>query len=134
MSSEPEIVTTLSPWLNVRDSRKALDYYKTAFGAKEIFLIDDGEKGVLARFSIGASEFWMSDESPEHGNFSPESIGGCSVRLILIVQDPDAVFAQAIAAGAKQVCSMTDDNGWRVGRLADPFGHIWEIARKVSGS
>lgn len=134
MSTEPEFPATLSPWLNVRDSRKALDFYKTAFGAKEIFLLDDEDKGVLARFCIGASEFWMSDESPEHGNFSPETIGGCSVRLILIVQDPDAVFAQAIAAGATQVCPMTDDHGWRVGRIADPFRHIWEIGRKVSNS
>jgi len=131
MGSDEMIPTTLSPWLNVRESAKALEFYKAAFGAKEIFLLDSGEKGVLARFSIGASEFWMSDESPEHGNFSPETIGGCSVRLILIVHDPDAVFAQAIKAGAKQVCPMTDDHGWRVGRVSDPFGHLWEIARKA---
>ena len=131
MGSDEVIPTTLSPWLNVRDSRRALEFYKAAFGAKEIFLLDGEDKGVLARFSIGESEFWMSDESPEHGNFSPETLGGCSVRLILIVNDPDAMFAQTIAAGAKQVCPMTDDHGWRVGRVADPFGHIWEIGRKV---
>jgi PhnB protein len=131
MGSEQTIPTTLSAWLNVRDSRKALEFYKTAFGAKEIFLLDGEDKGVVARFSIGESEFWMSDESPEHGNYSPETIGGCSVRLILIVSDPDAMFASAIQAGAKQVCPMTDDHGWRVGRVLDPFGHIWEIGCKA---
>jgi PhnB protein len=131
MASGEPVPTTLSAWLNVRDSAKAFEFYKAAFGAKEIFTLDGGDKGVLARFSIGTSEFWMSDESPEHKNFSPETIGGCSVRLILIVPDPDAAFAQAIAAGATLECPMTDDHGWRVGRVIDPFGHLWEIGRKV---
>ena len=131
MGADETIPTTLSVWLNVRESAKAFEFYKAAFGAKEIFTLESEDKGVLARFSIGSSEFWMSDESPEHGNTSPQTIGGCSVRLILTVPDPDAAFAQAIAAGATLVCPMTDDHGWRVGRVVDPFGHIWEIARKV---
>jgi PhnB protein len=131
MGSEETMPTTLSVWLNVRESAKAFEFYKAAFGAKEIFTLESGDKGVLAQFSIGSSEFWMSDESPEHGNTSPQTIGGCSVRLILVVPDPDAAFAQAISAGATLVCPMTDDHGWRVGRVVDPFGHIWEIARKV---
>jgi PhnB protein len=125
------IPTTLAPWLNVRNGAKAVDFYKAAFGAVEKYRLDAGG-GVVARLSIDGAEFWLSDESPEYKNFSPETIHGCSVRLILIVTDPDASFARAVAAGATEVCSVKNDHGWRVGRVADPFGHHWEIGRKVS--
>jgi len=81
---------------------------------------------------VEGAEFWLSDESPEHGNFSPESLGGGSVRMILTVADPDAVFARAVAAGASQVSPVADEHGWRAGRVADPFGHHWEIGRPLS--
>jgi uncharacterized glyoxalase superfamily protein PhnB len=82
--------------------------------------------------SADGAEFWLSDESPEHGNFSPESLGGGSVRLVLTVPDPDAMFAKAIAAGALEVVAVNDDYGWRLGRVVDPFGHHWEIGRPLS--
>ncbi len=76
----------------------------------------------------------MADESPEHQNFSPESLGGGTVRLVLTVPDPDAVFARAVAAGARAVDPVSDkDYGWRVGRVVDPFGHHWEIGRPLDG-
>ncbi len=74
----------------------------------------------------------MSDESPEHGNFSPESLGGASTRMIMSVADPDASFARAVAAGATEVVAMEDAYGWRVGRVVDPFGHHWEIGRPLA--
>jgi len=86
---------------------------------------------VLARLSIDGAEFWMSEESPEYGNFSPESLGGGSVRMVLNVSDPDAVFARAVAAGAAEVHPVGNQHGWRVGRVVDPFGHHWEIARQL---
>ena len=85
--------SSVAPWLSVRNSAKALDFYKSAFGATEVFRLDGPEGSVVARLSVGGAEFWLSDESPEHGNFSPESLGGSTVRLILTVADPDAVFA-----------------------------------------
>jgi PhnB protein len=129
------IKTSIAPWLSVRGSAKALTFYKSAFGATEVFRLDGPDDSIVARLSIDGAEFWLSDESPEHGNYSPESTGGCSggstVRMILTVADPDAVFSQALNAGAAQVCPMTDDHGWRVGRVRDPFGHHWEVARRL---
>lgn len=127
---EKNVATTIAPWLSVRGSARAVEFYKAAFGAKEVFRFggEDGA-GVVARLSVDGAEFWLSDESPEHGNFSPESVGGGTVRIILTVADPDAVFARAVAAGAKQVFPVGEGHGWRLGRVVDPFGHHWEIGR-----
>jgi PhnB protein len=74
----------------------------------------------------------VGDESPKHFNFSPESLGGSSVRIIFTVADPDAVFARAIKAGASQVYRVHDEHGWRLGRVVDPYGHHWEIGRPLA--
>ena len=124
------IATTIAPWLCVRRGAHAVDFYKSAFGTKELFRMGDGES-VVARLSIEGAEFWLSDESPEHHNFSPESLGGITVRIILTVANPDAVFARAIQAGAKEVYPVTEEHGWRIGRVVDPFGHHWEIGRPL---
>jgi PhnB protein len=122
----------LSPLLSVRNGLRAIEFYKSAFGAEEIFRVDDGQGSVVARFSIGKSEFWLADESPEHANFSPESLGGSTVRMILVVEDPDAMFARAVRAGATVVWPVDDQPyGWRVGRVVDPFGHHWEIGKPL---
>ena len=117
---------SIAPWLSVRNSAQAVDFYKSAFGATEVYRLDAGG-GVVAKLSVDGAEFWLSDESPEHGNFSPESLGGGSVRMILTVRDPDAVFVQALAAGASKVFPVGEEHGWRLGRVVDPFGHHWEI-------
>jgi len=126
--------TTIAPMLSVRNGVRAIKFYKAAFGADELFRIDDESSGaVVARLSVGESEFWVADESPEHGNFSPESLGGGSVRMVMIVKDPDAAFEQAVTAGANIVWPVSDQPyGWRVGRIVDPFGHHWEIGRPLS--
>ena len=87
---------------------------------------------VVSRLSVDGAEFWVADESPEHSNFSPESLGGGTVRMILTVPDPDAMFARAVAAGAREVHAVTEDYGWRLGRVVDPFGHHWEIGRPLA--
>src|SRR5271170_7017983 len=120
---------SIAPWLSVRRSAQAVEFYKLAFGATEVYRLDGGDKGVVARLSVDGAEFWLSEESPEHGNFSPESLSGSSVKMILTVADPDAVFAQAIKAGASEVFPVSEGHGWRVGRVMDPFGHHWEIGR-----
>jgi PhnB protein len=83
----------------------------------------------VARLSVGQAEFWVADESPEHANFSPESLGGGTVRMVMIVQDPDASFERAVRAGATVVVPVDNQYGWRLGRIADPFGHHWEIGK-----
>lgn len=130
MTTDPAAVkTSIAPWLSVRDSARAVEFYKSAFEATELFrLVGDG---VVARLSVEGAEFWLSDESPENFNFSPQTLGGSSVRIILTVADPDAVFARALAAGASQVYAVVEEHGWRVGRVVDPFGHHWEIARQI---
>ena len=124
--------TTISPWLSVRNSHAAVAFYNTAFGAVEVFRLEAPDGALVARLSIRGAEFWLSDESPENENFSPETLGGGTVRIIITVSDPDSMFSMAITAGAKEVSPMSDEHGWRSGRLADPFGHHWEIGRPLS--
>jgi PhnB protein len=118
--------------LSVRHGARAVEFYKQAFGAIEVFRIDAPDGAVVCRLSVDGAEFWVADESPEHANFSPESLGGGSVRMVLTVADPDAVFAKAISAGAKEVVAIKEDYGWRLGRVVDPFGHHWEIGRPLA--
>jgi PhnB protein len=110
-----------------------VEFYKAAFGAVEVFRLGDADEDVIARLSVEGAEFWVGDESPPHFNFSPESLGGSSVRVILTVADPDAVFARAIEAGASPVYPVHDEHGWRLGRVVDPYGHHWEIGRPLAG-
>lgn len=125
---------SISPMLSVRNGAKAVEFYKSAFGAGELFRLDGEDGGVVARLSVGGAEFWVADESPEYLNFSPESLGGGTVRMVMVVEDPDAVFGRAVAAGAKSVSPVADQPyGWRVGRVADPFGHHCEIGKPLSG-
>lgn len=119
--------------LSVRSGARAVDFYKTAFGATQLFRIEAPDGAVVAQLGVGESTFWVADESPEHLNFSPESLGGGTVRMVLVVSDPDRSFAKAVNAGAKVVSPVTDQPyGWRVGRVVDPFGHHWEIGKPIT--
>lgn len=123
--------------LSVRHGAKAVEFYKAAFGAGELFRIEAPDGAVVAQLSVGEAEFWVADESPEHKNFSPESLGaefrgGATVRMVMVVADPDAVFARAVKAGATAMSPVEDkEYGWRVGRIVDPFGHHWEIGKPL---
>jgi PhnB protein len=123
--------TAIAPLLSVRRGSKAVEFYKEAFGANELFRVDSEDGAVVARLAVDGAEFWVSDESPEHLNFSPETIGGGSVRMIMTVEDPDSAFARAVGAGATIVVPMENNYGWRLGRLVDPFGHHWEIGKPL---
>ncbi len=123
--------TSIAPILSVRHGAKAIDFYQAAFGAGILFRIDAPDGAVVARLSVDQAEFWVSDESPEHLNFSPESLGGGTVRMVMIVDDPDASFARAISAGATVITPVDNQYGWRLGRVVDPFGHHWEIGKPL---
>lgn len=124
--------TAIAPLLSVRNGARAIAFYKAAFGAGEVFRVDDERGAVVARLSVGEAEFWLADESPKHSNFSPESLGGGSVRMVMSVNDPEAAFDRAVAAGATVVWPVSNQNGWRVGRIVDPFGHHWEIGTPLA--
>jgi PhnB protein len=109
-----------------------VEFYKAALGAREVYRVENPAGEVVARLAVGDAEFWISDESPEHGNYSPETLDGATTRMILTVADPDAVYASAVAAGARAITPVSESHGWRVGRVADPFGHHWEIGRPLA--
>jgi PhnB protein len=120
--------TTVTATLSVRNWARAMDFYKAAFGATELYSVPGGG---VAQLSVSGAVFWVAEESTEHKNFSPESLGGCSVRMLLIVEDPAVVCAQAIRAGATEVLPVSEAHCWRLGRIVDPFGHHWEIGRPL---
>jgi PhnB protein len=124
--------TAIAPMLSVRNGKKAIEFYKAAFGAGELYRVESESGEVVAQLSVGDAEFWLADESPEHFNFSPESLGGGTVRIVMIVEDPDATFERAVAAGATMVWPVDNQYGWRIGRIVDPFGHHWEIGKPLS--
>lgn len=124
----------VQPQLSVRRGRAAIDFYRDAFGAVELHRVggSDDEPSVVAQLAVGGAAFWVSDESPPHGHASPETLSGTTVRLLLIVDDPAAVVARAVALGAREVHPVGEQHGWLLGRVDDPFGHSWEIGRPVA--
>ena len=125
--SEP-VKTSIAPWLSVSQATEAVAYYKAAFGAVERYrLEDEAGKVVVAQLAIGEADFWLQEDADS----SPEPQSRRSVRMILTVDDPDTVFQQAIAAGAMEVGAVSEGHGWRIGRVADPFGHHWEIGKPL---
>ena len=128
MKSNKPIIT---PFLIVQNATKALDFYKAAFGAEVLDKYDLSDGKVTSKIGIEGAELFVGEEEPEFANFSPTTIGGSAVRIILTVDDPDAVFTRAVETGATQICPVTTEESWRIGKLKDPFGHIWEIGHPL---
>jgi PhnB protein len=125
----PEGYHSVTPYLMLRDAAKAIDFYKKAFGAEEVLRMPmpDGRLG-HAEIRIGDSHVMMADEFPEMGYLGPHTRGGTTVSLMLYVDDCDAVFERAVAAGAVVKKPLADQfYGDRVGSVEDPFGHFWSI-------
>ena len=130
VKSIPEGCHTVTPYLIVRGASRAIEFYKKAFGATELFRMDapEGKLG-HAEIRIGDSSIMLADEYPEMGSRGPQSFGGSPVSILLYMDDCDEIFSRAIARGAKIVKPMSDQfYGDRAGTLEDPFGHIWTIA------
>jgi len=123
--------TSLSPMLSVRNGAAAIEFYKSAFAAEVLFRIDDDAGSVVAQLHIQGASFWIADESPEHANYSPETLGGSTIRIILVVSEPEKIFDAAVAAGASVIYSVQEQNGWSIGRVCDPYGHHWEIGKPL---
>jgi len=126
----PEGYHTATPYLIVKGAARAIDFYKQAFGAKELVRMADPSGNIgHAEIQIGDSPIMLADEHPQMGFRSPESLGGSAVGILLYVPDVDALARQAVAAGAKELRPVKDQfYGDRSGTFADPFGHVWTIA------
>ena len=121
---------SITPYMALRDAKAAIDFYKRAFGAEMVLKLDmpDG-KIAHAEIRIGDSILMLSEENPEWGNLSPQSLGGSPVFLMLYVADVDTAFPKAIAAGATEVRPVKDQfYGDRSGTLKDPYGYQWTLA------
>lgn len=129
----PEGFHTVTPYLTVRDAASAIEFYTEAFGAKETFRWADPDGRIRhAEIVIGDSPIMLTEESPEHGMGGPQSLGGTPVNIFLYVEDVDALFDRAIAAGATEIRPVEDKpEGDRRGGLTDPFGHVWWIATHI---
>lgn len=117
---------TIQPELWVERAASAVSFYQQAFGARVLHQVGDGED-VVAQLAVGEAAFWVATPGSVDGRLSPRSAGGVTSRTLLVVEQPDAVLAQAVAAGATETSPVTDEHGWRLGRIVDPFGHEWEI-------
>jgi PhnB protein len=124
----------ISPQLAVRRGREAVEFYKAAFGAIEVHRVGgtDEDESVVCQLTVGDASFWVADESPENQSFSPETLGGSTVKLLLIDDDPQAVIDRAVGLGATEVYAAEAQHGWLLGRIADPFGHQWEIGKPLT--
>jgi PhnB protein len=124
--------TSLTPMLTVRNAAAAIEFYCEAFNATEEQRLTTPTGHTVAELSIDGLRFLVADENPEAFNLSPESLGGTSVRINLIVDDPDAAAARAIAAGASEIFPVADQPyGLRQGRVADRDGHHWLLGRPL---
>ena len=117
----------------MRRGHEAVEFYKAAFGAVEVYRVGgtDDHAAVVAQLAVGDASFWVSDESPPNRHFSPETLGGTTVRVLLIVEDPESVVERAVALGAEEVSPVQREHGWLLGRVEDPFGHHWEIGKPL---
>jgi PhnB protein len=123
-------VTAIQPQLWVDRASAAVEFFKEAFGATVLHRVGEGDD-IVAQLAVGDAVFWLTAASPDMKRFSPDSVGGATGRTLLIVDDPDALLQQAVAAGARKVAAVSDEHGWRLGRIIDPFGHEWEIGRPL---
>ena len=128
----PEGYRSVNVLVTVHDAAKAIDFYKQAFGAKELSRLPMGDKIGHAELQIGDTRIMLNDEFPDFDNLSPKSRGGTTFGLLIYTDDVDSAFKKAIAAGGKQVMPVQDQFwGDRMGTLTDPFGHKWSIATHV---
>lgn len=119
--------TTIKPFLTVNNGKKAVAFYIAAFGAIETKRFEIPDDKISSVIEIEKAEFYAGDEEPHNGNISPDLKSTSPVRIILNSKNADLLFEKAIKLGATEICPVTTEDDWRIGKLKDPFGHIWEI-------
>lgn len=117
------MATSIEPWLSVDDGARAVSFYAEAFGAEVLERLD-GDAGAVevAQLSVAGARFWVQQDPGARP---------AGVRLLVLVEDPDTAHRRAVAAGAAEVSGVHEEHGWRSGRVTDPFGHDWELARRT---
>ncbi|MEP7034432.1 MAG: VOC family protein [Actinomycetota bacterium] len=123
-------MTTIQPELWVDQGAAAVTFYEKAFGATVQHSVGEGDD-IVAQLAVGDAAFWVGSAGSSTTRLVPRAIGGATGRTMLIVEDPDSVFRRAVDAGATVSSPVDDEHGWRVGRIVDPFGHEWEIAKPL---
>jgi PhnB protein len=121
-------MVSFQPELWVGSPASAVAFYQAAFGATILMQVGDGED-IVAQLAIGDAVFWVGAASDDMNRLDPLAAKGRTGRTLLIVDDPDTVQARAVTAGATETAPVTEEHGWRVGRIMDPHGHEWEIGR-----
>jgi PhnB protein len=119
-------LTSIQPELWVESPSEAVAFYEAAFGATVLRRVGDGDE-IVAQLGVGDAAFWVAGTSAALKRLSPRSIDGATSRTLLVVEDPDSIVRQAVAAGATESSPVSNEHGWRLGRIIDPFGHEWEI-------
>jgi PhnB protein len=119
-------VTSIQPELWLDRAGEAVAFYEAAFGARTLHRVGNGDD-IVAQLAVGDAAFWVGAASPDDGRFSPAAIGGATGRTLLVVDDPAAVMRRAVEAGAHELAPASQQHGWLLGRVRDPFGHEWEI-------
>jgi PhnB protein len=121
----------IQPQLWIDRAGEAVDFYGRAFGARVLHLVGEGDE-IVAQLAIGRDScFWIATADDATGRISPSALEGATGRMLLVVDDPEAVVRSAVAAGAHALSPVQDEHGWRLGRVVDPFGHEWEIGRPL---
>ena len=123
-------MTSIQPELWVDRGAEAVAFYQAAFGATVLHRVGGGQD-IVAQLAIGDAAFWVATAGSAGPRRNPKAVGGATSRTLLIVDDPDAVFGQAVNAGAVPAAQPGNEHGWRVARVTDPFGHHWEIGRPL---
>jgi PhnB protein len=119
-------MTSIQPELWVENPSEALTFYEAAFGATILHRVGERDD-IVAQLGIGSVAFWVAAASATMKRLSPRALDGATGRTLLVVEDPDTFFRQALAAGATESSPVSNEHGWRLGRIVDPFGHEWEI-------
>ena len=126
--------TAITPVLTVGDAAEAIAFYHQAFGADELYRNTYPDGRIVVEMAIEGARFRVADEAPESSNLSPKTLGGTTVRINLLVGDPDRLAKRAVANGATQIAPIAEQSyGLRQGRFADPYGHHWLIGRALPG-
>lgn len=118
---------TLKPFLTVNNGQKAVEFYISAFEAIETKRFEMPDQKLSSVLEIEGAEFYVGDEELHNGNLPPDLNSNSPVRIILHTKNADKLFEKALKFGAIEICPMTTEDDWRIGKLKDPFGHIWEI-------
>jgi len=122
----------IEPELWVADTGAAISFYGRAFGAQTVHVVGEADDADgVAQLEIGGARFWVAGAAQELGRLDPRAAGGATARMLLVVDDPHAVAAAAVAAGARELSPVAHEHAWLVGRVRDPFGHEWEIGHPL---